>query len=38
MEIDLDALQLLPAPETQAAQCCCTCCVTCPATCEASGA
>ncbi|MEV7414729.1 ALQxL family class IV lanthipeptide [Streptomyces sp. NPDC089919] len=39
MEIDLDALQLLPAPETQAVErCCTTCCVSCPATCEASGA
>ncbi|MGW4161153.1 ALQxL family class IV lanthipeptide [Streptomyces sp. NPDC004788] len=37
MEIDLDALQILPAPETAAYACCCTCCVTCPATCEASG-
>ncbi|MGW6918457.1 ALQxL family class IV lanthipeptide [Kitasatospora sp. NPDC054939] len=37
MELDLDALELLPAEEEQAYICRLSCKVTCPATCLATG-
>ncbi|MGW4894834.1 ALQxL family class IV lanthipeptide [Kitasatospora sp. NPDC004240] len=36
MEIDLDALQQLPAEEEQATECRWSCCTSCPFTCNAS--
>ncbi|MGW6918455.1 ALQxL family class IV lanthipeptide [Kitasatospora sp. NPDC054939] len=37
MELDLDALQELPAEEAQAGRCSRTCAATCPATCGVTG-
>ncbi|MGW4894838.1 ALQxL family class IV lanthipeptide [Kitasatospora sp. NPDC004240] len=38
LELDLDALQQLPAEENQAGRCSYTCAATCPATCGVTGA